>query len=240
MEEQFKGSLGEIKIVSETNDKLFSELNSIDCSSKVEDRQGLKYLSWAWAWTEFKKRCPDAVYRIVMFDGKPYDYDTNLGYMVMTEITANGQTLPMWLPVMDSTNNAMRDCQYDYKVKNKNYQYATFNKDKGYAVDKYGKRQDEYVTKTVAKASMFDVNKTIMRCLTKNIAMFGLGLYIYAGEDLPEIDYKSEINQILETKELDDKRRGWLQGLLLLEDTTIAQSWNEHRSKFFALPDKSK
>ena len=33
---------------------------------------------------------------------------------------------------------------------------------------------------------MFDINKTIMRCLVKNIAMFGLGLYIYAGEDLPE------------------------------------------------------
>ena len=33
---------------------------------------------------------------------------------------------------------------------------------------------------------MFDVNKTIMRCLVKNLAMFGLGLYIYAGEDLPE------------------------------------------------------
>jgi hypothetical protein len=32
----------------------------------------------------------------------------------------------------------------------------------------------------------FDVNKTIMRCLVKNLAMFGLGLYIYAGEDLPE------------------------------------------------------
>ena len=40
--------------------------------------------------------------------------------------------------------------------------------------------------KTVEAASMFDINKTIMRCLVKNIAMFGLGLYIYAGEDLPE------------------------------------------------------
>ena len=40
--------------------------------------------------------------------------------------------------------------------------------------------------KTVEPASMFDINKTIMRCLVKNIAMFGLGLYIYAGEDLPE------------------------------------------------------
>lgn len=33
---------------------------------------------------------------------------------------------------------------------------------------------------------MMDVNKTVMRCLVKNLAMFGLGLYIYAGEDLPE------------------------------------------------------
>ena len=35
---------------------------------------------------------------------------------------------------------------------------------------------------------MMDVNKAVMRCLVKNLAMFGLGLYIYAGEDLPESD----------------------------------------------------
>ena len=38
----------------------------------------------------------------------------------------------------------------------------------------------------IDNATMFEINKTIMRCLTKNLAMFGLGLYIYAGEDLPE------------------------------------------------------
>lgn len=35
-------------------------------------------------------------------------------------------------------------------------------------------------------ADMMDINKTIMRCLVKNIAMFGLGLAVYAGEDLPQ------------------------------------------------------
>ncbi len=35
---------------------------------------------------------------------------------------------------------------------------------------------------------MFDINKALMRCLVKNLAMFGLGLYIYSGEDLPEIE----------------------------------------------------
>jgi len=39
---------------------------------------------------------------------------------------------------------------------------------------------------------MMDVNKTVMRCLVKNLAMFGLGLYIYAGEDLPEEDIQEE------------------------------------------------
>jgi len=37
----------------------------------------------------------------------------------------------------------------------------------------------------LSNATTFDINKTLMRCLTKNLAMFGLGHYIYAGEDLP-------------------------------------------------------
>lgn len=37
-------------------------------------------------------------------------------------------------------------------------------------------------------ADMYAINKAIMRCLVKNMAMFGLGLYIYAGEDLPEAE----------------------------------------------------
>lgn len=40
---------------------------------------------------------------------------------------------------------------------------------------------------TILQPKMTEVNKAIMRCLTKNLAMFGLGLYIYAGEDLPEM-----------------------------------------------------
>ena len=40
---------------------------------------------------------------------------------------------------------------------------------------------------------MFDINKTIMRCLVKNMAMFGLGGYIYAGEDLPEQEHAEGI-----------------------------------------------
>lgn len=39
--------------------------------------------------------------------------------------------------------------------------------------------------KPIANPNAFEINTAKMRCLTKCIAMFGLGHYIYAGEDLP-------------------------------------------------------
>lgn len=54
----------------------------------------------------------------------------------------------------------------------------------------------------VGKATMFDINTAIMRCLTKNLAMFGLGLYIYAGEDLPGTDVMSMITSATTREEL--------------------------------------
>ena len=59
---------------------------------------------------------------------------------------------------------------------------------------------------SIDKATMFDVNTSLMRCLTKNLAMFGLGHYIYAGEDIPQEDnstepstFKKEIKQAAST-----------------------------------------
>ena len=144
-------------------DNKFSTLYAINVNEYVERKNGLTYLSWANAWAEFKKVYPEATYEVVKFDGKPCVYDENLGYMCYTTVTVEGLTHEMWLPVMDGANKAMKAVPYTYKVKS------------------YGKE----VEKTVQAATMFDINKTIMRCLTKNLAMFGLGLYIYAGEDLP-------------------------------------------------------
>ena len=42
----------------------FTELNAVDVSSKTEKKNGLTYLSWAWAWGEIKKRHPDATYTV--------------------------------------------------------------------------------------------------------------------------------------------------------------------------------
>ena len=163
-------------------DSIFNKLYSINVNDRTEEKNGLTYLSWAWAWGEFKKAYPEATYIIKRNEqGLPYIYDENLGYMVFTEVKVGDLVHEMWLPVMDSANKSMKNKPYTYKQK----EY------------KYGKFTGNYVEKTVERATMFDINKTIMRCLTKNLAMFGLGLYIYAGEDLPEEEKEAEEDKVI-------------------------------------------
>jgi hypothetical protein len=133
----------------------FEKLSAINVNDRVEKKNGLTYLSWAWAWSEVKKACPDATYKI-----KETDYDEQLGFMCHTEVSIDGETLEMWLPVMDGANKSMKKEAYTYTTR--------------------------YGEKSVDAATSFDINKTLMRCLVKNLAMFGLGIYIFAGEDLPE------------------------------------------------------
>tara|TARA_R110002050_G_scaffold204183_1_gene339387 strand:- start:410 stop:979 length:570 start_codon:yes stop_codon:yes gene_type:complete len=142
--------------------EVIKTLRKLDVSSKTEKKQKLTYLSWTWAWDEVLINCPDATYQVIKQDnGLPYVYDPLTGYMVNTTVYIEGLLHEMWLPVMDGANKAMKAEPYTYQTR--------YNGEK-----------------TCEAASMFDINKTIMRCLVKNLAMFGLGLYIYAGEDLPE------------------------------------------------------
>lgn len=154
----------------------FEELASVSVNGHTEKKKSgsvkdektgkwvdnyLTYLSWPYAWAETKKRFENVAYTIWKDEnGLPYTYDDKTGYMVYTSITIDGITHEMWLPVMDGANKAMKATPYTYATKSGE--------------------------KTVEAATMFDINKTIMRCLVKNLAMFGLGLYIYAGEDLPD------------------------------------------------------
>lgn len=159
----------------------FLELLQLNVNDKVEKKptgnnKSLSYLSWAWAWAEFKKVYDDATYEIMKnTNNLPYFVD-ELGAMVYTKVTAGGITYEMWLPVMDGANKAMKLTPYEIKTK--------------------------YGTTSVKAFDMFDVNKTVMRCLVKNLAMFGLGLYIYAGEDLPELP---DDDTVVETTKVEQK-----------------------------------
>jgi len=150
-------------------ENIFTKLRAINVNDRVETKKDLKYLSWSWAWDEFKQVCPDAVYEVLKNEnGLPY-FESNAGVMVFTRVTAGGITHEMWLPVMDGANKALKADAYKYKTK--------------------------FGEKTCEAFDMFDVNKTIMRCLTKNLAMFGLGLYLYSGEDMPEIEVEQPVEK---------------------------------------------
>jgi hypothetical protein len=134
---------------------VFETLNKINVNDKTEQKNGLTYLSWAWAWGEAKKQYPEASYTI---------YENNEGWnyftdgrtcWVKTGVTIEGLEHIEYLPVMDYRNKSI----------------------------------------TVDNVTSFDVNKAIQRSLTKALARHGLGLYIYAGEDLPDGGEEPKVDQ---------------------------------------------
>ena len=133
------------------SDNYFSRLNAVNVQDKVEKKNGMNYLSWAWAWGEVKKLHPDATYRIYETpEGCIYHTDGKTCW-VKTGVTVNGIEHIEYLPVMDMRNKSI----------------------------------------PLASVTSMDVNKAIQRSITKACARHGLGLYVYAGEDLPEDDNAS-------------------------------------------------
>ena len=128
---------------------IFEQLNRINVNGHTEKKNGLTYLSWAWAWAEVKKLYPEAKYTIYERETEygPVNYFTDgRTCWVKTGVTIEGLEHIEELPVMDFKNRSI-----------------------GYA-----------------DVTSMDINKAIQRSLTKACARHGLGLYIYAGEDLPD------------------------------------------------------
>lgn len=134
----------------------FKELAEINVSEKIEKKNGLSYLSWAWAWGELKKKHPLADYEVkTRDDGRIYWDDGRTAWVVVSvSVPVDGGRLSHKeiLPIMDTRNRSI----------------------------------------PVESITSMDANKAIQRALTKAIARHGLGLYIYAGEDLPEAPTDAE------------------------------------------------
>ncbi|AXK19157.1 DUF1071 domain-containing protein [Bacillus sp. COPE52] len=128
----------------------FKSMFGINVNDNVEKKNGLSYLSWAWAWAETKKIDKRAIQKIHWF---PYEGNkdalvpylkTPNGFFVQVSVTIHGHTETEMLPVLNHKNQP------------------------------------------IANPNAFEINKNQKRCLVKAIALHGLGLYIYAGEDIPE------------------------------------------------------
>jgi hypothetical protein len=118
--------------------EIWGTLSQVDCTDKIEKKNGLSYLSWAWAWGVLMEYYPEATFAF----GEPKSQPDGT-MMVFCTVTIGENSRTMWLPVMD------------------------------------------YKNKAVVNPDVFALNSAMMRCLVKCLALYGLGHYIYAGEDLP-------------------------------------------------------
>jgi hypothetical protein len=146
----------------------YSELRMIDVSSKIEKKNNLSYLSWAWAVDTLLQHDPMATWTY----GQPVLFGESV--MVFCTVNAFGKSMTAQLPVMDFRNKA------------------------------------------IPNPDAFAVNTAMQRCLAKAIALHGLGLYIYAGEDLPQeevqpIDVSSLIADIANSKDMEQLKVSFAQ-----------------------------
>jgi hypothetical protein len=135
----------------------YLELRNVDVSDKVEKKNGLSYLSWAWAVDTLLQRDPQATWTY----GQPVMFGETV--MVFCTVNAFGKSMTAQLPVMD------------------------------------------YRNKAIPNPDAFAVNTAMQRALTKAIALHGLGLSLYVGEDLwddVDIDPSDLVEKILQSKDL--------------------------------------
>ena len=137
---QFSATNGRNTVEKTTNvyKEVWDTLSAVDVSDHTQEKGGLTYLSWAWAWGVLMEHYPDAEFE---FSEEKFFPDGSC--QVECEVSIRGASRSIWLAVMDYRNNA---------IENPNAR---------------------------------NISDTRMRCLVKCLAIWGLGHYIYAGEDVP-------------------------------------------------------
>ena len=128
---------------------VWDTLSQVNVNEPTEEKMGLVYLSWSWAWSTLMENYSEATFAFTEFDGQSHrtlaDGSAEVECTVtIPNATPNGLNRTMWLPVMDNRNNAVRN------------------------------------------PNARQVSDTKMRCLTKCLALLGLGHYIYGGEGIPQ------------------------------------------------------
>ncbi len=158
--------------MSEATKSIFQTLYDADVTGKVKKKNGLSYISWAAAWAEVKKRYPDATYHVYTCQPEPYEETTTEFKDGVPVMSRTVKRTPQPRPWFDDGKSAWVEVGVTINGMEAKETYAIMDF-KNNAV------KADQVTST-------DANKAKMRALAKACAQWGLGLYIYEGEDMPE------------------------------------------------------
>lgn len=146
----------------ELKKNIYSTLSKIDVSHLIDKKMGLNYLSWAKAWGLVKSIYPDADKEITEY---PEYLPSQNGWV------ATGRTVDYRLTIAG--------CEVEASVIIEGQKFSS----QLYVMDNHNK--------TVMKPNYSQINKTQMRALVKALAFAGLGMNVYAGEDLPSEKYET-------------------------------------------------
>lgn len=172
--------------MTETKESVFETLSKIDVSDHVEQKMGLSYLSWAWCWQTLKTAYPDT----------PVPKITKYKEMLLTK---NGYELTdREVPYLTTPTGTM--VEVTVSIKGVDYTQSLYVMDNR--------------NKVVVNPTIGQINKTIQRCTVKAIAMAGLGLNLYAGEDLPMGDISEQDKKRAEQKRKQSEQKARLQTVL--------------------------
>lgn len=138
---------------------VYETLSKIDVTPKLDKKGKLDYLSWAMAWAMVKQAYPDANYKITEF---PEYIKTRDGWVATGRDVDYRQT------------SAGTEVEAVVTIDGQEYSSKLFVMD--------------FKNKPILNPNYFDINKTQQRALVKALAIAGLGLSVYAGEDLPIAD----------------------------------------------------
>ena len=172
--------------MTETKESVFETLSKIDVSKHVEKKMNLSYLSWAWCWQTLKTTYPDT----------PVPKITKYKEMLLTK---NGYELTdREVPYLTTPTGTM--VEVTVSIKGVDYTQSLYVMDNR--------------NKVVVNPTIGQINKTIQRCTVKAIAMAGLGLNLYAGEDLPMGDISEQDKKKAEQKRKQSEQKARLQTVL--------------------------
>ena len=186
-------------MADEKKKSVFETLSAVDVSKHVEvikmkKGPALSYVSWSWAWNFVKSIYPDTPtpkftkYKEMALTTVQEPYKVKYGdkeYTKYRTVVKHAEMIDREVPYLTTMTGTMVECTIT--IEGEPYTESLYVMDNN--------------NNAIINPTMKEINKTQKRCLVKALALAGLGLSIYAGEDLPMAD----INEA--DKEHEEQRR---------------------------------
>ena len=155
----------------------YNTLRKIDVGAHIEKKNNLSYLSWAWAVDHLLQKDPAALWE--------YQFGKEL-------VTGQGEEpVLVEVPYVRIGQTCMVFCTVKAFGVTRTAQLPVM----------------DHRNKAIPNPDAFQVNTAMQRCLAKAIALHGIGLYIYAGEDIPQEEAEAKPEPVVTAERITQMKK---------------------------------